>query len=203
MNIAAKYLLTTEVSFKKEDRPQLIQIWRKTLPENANIYLSKNDNSLLELRTVEDLIQLKKLLNEDFSQLKANTKILLQSDFRQNLLSFVEDVIPQITKLPMGDYLQMRYIEVPLCVYDDYKHWRNETIFKHVRNLKNIDSFVAYHSLLSAKPGVMFISSFSGDPEKYLSGFNNPAYQEIVRQAGDRFITGGNNGLYTTMYQKL
>lgn len=204
MNSATKYLLTTEVTFKAGDKSSLIAAWQKTLPENTQLYLSEIGNSLLELHALKNLNELTLLLNGNrFTQLKSKMKHFLQSDLSQELLSFVEDVIPQKNHLPAGTFLQMRHIEVPLRAYDEYDQWRKATIFKHVQQLKNVDSFVAYHSLLSSQPGVMFVSSFSCEPEDYLAGFKNPAYQEIIQQAGDRFIAGGKNGLYTTVYKKI
>ncbi|EKD91903.1 MAG: hypothetical protein ACD_29C00312G0001 [uncultured bacterium] len=204
MSVATRYLLTTEVLFDKENKPQLIAAWQKKLPANTNLYLSENEDTLLELQAVSELTELASLLKGDhFSQIKKDTKKYLRSDLRQELLSFVENVIPQKKSLPTGEFLQMRHIEVPLHVHDDYLDWRKDTIFKHVEKLKNIDSFVAYHSALSHQPGVMFVSSFSCSPKDYLAGFTNPTYQAIAQQAGDRFIVGGKQGLYTTLYKKI
>jgi hypothetical protein len=48
----------------------------------------------------------------------------------------------------------------------------------------------------------MFISGFSGPVQDYKAVFENEKYREIVRQAGDQFITGGPGGLYTRIYQR-
>ncbi|MCX7121992.1 MAG: hypothetical protein NTZ67_09540 [Gammaproteobacteria bacterium] len=204
MTTATYYLLTTEVSFEKENKEQLISAWQKKLTKDTKLYLAENSNSLLALQALHDLTQLTDLLKSDFfNKFKADTKHFLRSDLRQELLVFVENIVPQENSLPAGEYLQLRHIEVPLNVYEDYAAWRKETIFKHVKQLKNIDSFVAYHSVLSNQPGVMFVSSFSCAPEDYLAGFKTEAYQEIIKQAGDRFISGGKNGLYTTIYKEI
>lgn len=47
----------------------------------------------------------------------------------------------------------------------------------------------------------MFISSFNGDIENYTEAFTNKKYKEIIQQAGDSYITGGNEGLYTKIYR--
>ncbi|MCP5750878.1 hypothetical protein NL359_37760, partial [Klebsiella pneumoniae] len=74
--------------------------------------------------------------------------------------------------------------------------------FNVVRDNKDkIESFEAFHSLISGVPGVMFISSFNGDKSAYKEAFTNARYQEIIQQAGDNFITGGNDGLYTRIYR--
>ena len=67
-------------------------------------------------------------------------------------------------------------------------------------NKDKIESFEAFHSLISGVPGVMFISSFNGDKQSYKEAFTNARYQEIIQQAGDNYITGGNEGLYTRIY---
>ena len=70
-------------------------------------------------------------------------------------------------------------------------------------NSTTIESFDAYHSLISQIPGVMFISCFNGSVETYLKPFTDDNYKNIVTQAGDSYITGGNEGLYTKIYKKL
>ena len=49
----------------------------------------------------------------------------------------------------------------------------------------------------------MFVSSFDTTPQEYEAVFGSPRYQQIVQQAGDRYIVGGDRGLYTTIYQRL
>ncbi|MGW7342673.1 hypothetical protein [Streptomyces sp. NPDC054854] len=66
-----------------------------------------------------------------------------------------------------------------------------------MRTADEVEVFEAYHSVLSTEPGVMFVSGFSCDPAEYTAVFTSPRYQEIVRQAGDRFIAVGERGLYT------
>ncbi len=70
-------------------------------------------------------------------------------------------------------------------------------------NKEKITSFEAYHSLISGQPGVMFISAFNVDKESYLEVFTNERYLNIIQQAGDNYITGGNGGLYTRIYRSI
>lgn len=72
-----------------------------------------------------------------------------------------------------------------------------------MREASEVETFLAYHSLISSEPGVMFVSGFSGSLAAYSAVFGSPAYQDIVRQAGNRFITGGERGLYTKLYQDI
>lgn len=84
---------------------------------------------------------------------------------------------------------------------DEYRQWREKTIFDVVRNADEVQAFLAYHSVVSGQPGVMFISGFSADPENYNAVFASDRYRQIVQEAGDRYITGGANGLYTRTYR--
>ncbi len=197
---AAKYLLTTELEVNKTYIPQCLQLWQKFLDDDSRLYLDENSGSLLQLKALHSKKDLLKNLNQ--TSLKKELTPFANSDLRQELLEFKETVVPQESVLPSGQYVQLRHIEVPLNVHNEYLTWRNQTIFPHVKNLPQVQSFLAYHSLLSTAPGVMFVSSFSCSPEEYLQGFNNPAYQEIVKQAGQRFITGGAKGLFTKIYKK-
>lgn len=94
-------------------------------------------------------------------------------------------------------------MEVPPIKNAIYRAWREETIFGVVRENPEVEIFLAYHSVISMQPGVMFISGFSCDPVVYQAIFNSEKYQKIVRQAGDTYITGGPGGLYTKVYQRF
>jgi hypothetical protein len=204
MSKTSKYLLTTEVQFEKENKAKILDAWGKLICPQINLYLSENEESLLELYAIQSIFELAEFFKENrIDNLKSNISKLLKSDLHQEILTYKEDIVPQEKLLPTGSYIQLRHIEVPLNVYDKYLDWRSKTIFEHVKKLPTVNSFVAYHSLLSMQPGVMFVSSFSCEIGKYLAGFNNPAYQDIIKQAGDRFIAGGKNGLYTKIYKKF
>jgi hypothetical protein len=205
MQQASEYLLTTEVCLSDGKLNEGAEIWNKYLDDASQLYFSESSNSLLELRSISvgQLAELPKSLNDrHHKRLKKSLSPLMQSDFRQELLCFKEGVIDQKAYLPQGDYLQMRHIEVPLNVHENYLEWRERTIFSYVRELANIESFTAYHSCFSTLPGVMFVSSFSCDPKIYAANFSTDAYQEIVRQAGDKYISGGKEGLYTKIYKR-
>ena len=204
MSKASKYLLTTKVIFDEVDSGKVITIWKKSLLENAQIYKHNSDSSLLELREIASLDEIAETLKGDhYKNLKQELKNLLSSDFHQDILEFKENVVAQKECLPSSTYLQMRHIEVPLKRYDEYLEWREKTIFNYVKKLNKIDSFVAYHSLMSASPGVMFVCGFSNEVEKHLADFTTPEYTEIVSQAGDSYISGGEKGLYTEVYKKI
>ena len=47
----------------------------------------------------------------------------------------------------------------------------------------------------------MLISAFNGNKEAYTEAFTNAQYQQPTQQAGDDYITGGNEGLYTRIYR--
>ena len=127
----------------------------------------------------------------------------LKSDWRRQIVGHVEDVRTHLGGLEASRYLQIRYIEVPRSAHDAYLEWREQTIFKHVRGQDEIESFIAYHTQLSAKPGVVFLAGFSCAPERYLASFSTPHYLDIVRQAGDKYIFGGQQGLSTKVYERL
>jgi hypothetical protein len=204
MSHAAKYLLTTEISIKRDGIETVKESWLKTISNFSTfLYQAEESDSLLEIRGFNTITEFSEFLEQNvYINNFKNISHFFESDFSQELLLHKQDVVPQSDELPSGLFLQMRHIEVPLKVYDEYLNWRSETIFKHVRNLENIDSFTAYHSLLSKQPGVMFLSSFSCEPELYLPGFKNSSYGEIVKQAGKKYITGGKNALYTKIYKR-
>lgn len=124
----------------------------------------------------------------------------LSGDIRREILNFVEAPKSCAGALPDTPYLQLRHVEVKPEEYSAYRSWRDETIFDVVRKASEVEVFLAYHSLVSGQPGVMFLSGFSVEPETYGAIFASDRYRDIVQQAGDRYITGGTEGLYTKVY---
>ena len=158
-------------------------------------------NEILELRSFNDLKEIS-WVEEELNSMFHRLSDILSGDVRRELLTFVESPIDNPLALPDSKYIQLRHVEVPAHNYSQYRQWRDETIFNVVRDNKDkIKSFEAFHSLISGQPGVMFISSFDVDKEIYCEPFTNSNYKNIVQQAGDNYITGGNDGLYTRIYR--
>jgi len=138
-------------------------------------------------------------LSEDWERFAEH----MTGDVRRELLTLVETPKPISTPLPQTDFVQLRHVEVPPSRMSAYRAWRDETIFAVVRESVEVEIFLAYHSIVSGQPGVMFIAGFSGDPERYRAVFDSDRYRDIVRQAGDSYITGGTDGLYTRLYERV
>lgn len=178
--------------------------------KNATITLNKNSfyssldgDELIEFISLNSLDELTDYENR-FALAFSDYACYLRGDIKRELLRYVESPIKARTAIPQTNYVQLRHVEVLPSAYQAYLKWRNETIFEVVRNNSNtIDSFDAYHSLISQVPGVMFISCFNGSIEEYMEPFTNDHYKNIITQAGDSYITGGNEGLYTKVYKKL
>ncbi len=78
----------------------------------------------------------------------------LKADFQRQLLRFVEAPKNIDAALPSTPYIQLCHVEVPPSVYPNYLAWRDRTIFNVVRNADEVDTFLAYHSVVSGEPGV-------------------------------------------------
>lgn len=196
--IAANKIFMTEVLVDPENMDLCWDIWKTSANETnggTTVYY-RSGNSLIELQAINSFQQIESAMA---SQKSVETKLTpyLASDFRRQSFTLVEEVISGGQTLPSCKHLQLRYIEVPRKRYDEYIQWRKKTIFASVKNRPEIEEFRAYHTELSTQPGVMFFSGFSCEEDIYLKGFQSPEYQEIVKQAGNRYITGGEKGLYT------
>lgn len=202
MSAACSYLLTTEFQVKDGCLEQAADRWRQQQSSHHCLYFSEAKNSIVELKVVEKENISEVIPRDNDAALKALMSSLLRSDIKRELLTKKESVVDQQDVLPHSEYLQLRHIEVPLCVHEEYLTWREKTIFKFVKDMPCIDSFVAYHSVFSTLPGVMFVSGFSCDPANYLAGFSTETYINIIKQAGNRYIAGGEQGLYTSLYQR-
>jgi len=202
----SQYLLINCYSVLKGQEQNIQEFVTKneTITLNKNSFYSSLDgDELIEFISLNSLNELTDYENR-FALAFSNYACYLRGDIKRELLRYVESPIKARTAIPQTNYVQLRHIEVLPSAYQAYLKWRNETIFEVIRNNSNtIDSFDAYHSLISQVPGVMFISCFNGSIEEYMEPFTNDHYKNIITQAGDSYITGGNEGLYTKVYKKL
>lgn len=153
---------------------------------------------LLQLRAYEspaDFAAGMGLLTSDLERF-AN---FMNADVKRELLNYVEAPKSCSSPLPDTDYVQLRHIEVPPNRHAAYRTWREETIFQVVRDNAEVEVFLAYHSLVSTQPGVMFISGFSCLVKDYSAVFESNKYREIIRQADEQYVAGS---LYTRIYQR-
>lgn len=199
-------LLITEVTPKPGTALRVARAWGAlTGPAGVSerrIYVALDDSAVLELAALETLDAAATLATSwraAWDRLGQD----LASDFRRQLLTFVEAPKDTVAALPPTPYVQLRHVEVPPDNFADYRAWRERTIFEVVRSAPEVENFLAYHSAISTEPGVMFVSGFSGDVDRYGAVFSSTRYQQIVREAGDQFITGGRNGLYTRIYRHV
>ncbi|MDQ8701132.1 hypothetical protein RCO28_01345 [Streptomyces sp. LHD-70] len=204
--MSASLIVTSELSVKPDRVDEAAATWlslHADAPAHERaLFRGLDGTSLLEftvLPSVADVEALRTDWQRQFDQLAP----FAEGDFARELLEFIEAPKPTDLALPQTRYVQMRHVEVKPGQYQAYRAWREETIFDVVRGHDDAAVFLAYHSLLSSAPGVMFVSGFDCPPEQYNTAFTSPRYQEIVQQAGDRYITGGDRGLYTKFYERV
>jgi len=189
--MSTKHLLIAEITPKEGQAKAIANEW-VNLPTPQGVveravFYALDDSTVLELNALSSIHQIEALA-PSWEQVWTRLGASLASDFRRQLLTFVE--------------APLRHVEVPPGRFDEYRAWRERTIFDVVRNSTAVEQFIAYHSVISTEPGVMFLSGFSVEPDIYAETFNSPRYQKIVQEAGDNFITGGERGLYTKSYRR-
>ena len=199
-------LLLSEIPLQQGYAVEAAKTWiQHEQPGRAServIYQSLDQVTLLELISFDELSDLGGFTTAWPAEAEKLSPFVA-GDWRRQILQFVEPVKPTNHALPPTPYLQLRHVEVKPPMYNEYRSWRERTIYEVVRNHSDVEVFLAYHSLLSTEPGVMFLSGFSCEPETYEQIFQSPEYQEIVSQAGNRYITGGSAGLYTKIYRRI
>ncbi|WP_284575272.1 hypothetical protein [Streptomyces sp. 2P-4] len=203
--MSSTLLVLNEVAAAPGKADHVLEQWqqfnRKEPIAGRALYRSLDDDNLLEITPVAEVSEVA-ALNARWHELWDLVSEDLATDFRRQLLDFVEAPKDVAEPVPATPYVQLRHIEVKPREYAAYREWRENTIFNVVRRADEVKAFLAYHSLLSTEPGVMFVSGFECAPEQYQAVFTSPEYQEIVQQAGDRYIVGGESGLYTRVYQR-
>ncbi len=192
------FLLISRFPVKPGAAPAMIDALGESV--DTRVLSSLEADEVLELRAIPNgltLTEMATLLSPEAERLAG----YLVGDVRRELLSFVEAPKSCGGPLPDTPYIQLRHVEVKPEQASAYLEWRDKTIFDVVRGHDAAKVFLAYHSIISGQPGVMFVSGFSVEPEVYTSAFTSEHYAEIVRQAGDTYITGGTDGLYTKIYR--
>jgi len=168
--------------------------------DGRRVLKSTVNPEVVELRALNENLSLKELMFQAPSVGNSDIAQFLVGDVRREILSFVEAPKDCAELVPRTRFIQLRHVEVKPSMMAAYREWRERTIFDVVRGHAPAEIFLAYHSLISGQPGVMFVAGFDTDVETYTSAFTSPRYQEIVQQAGDTYITGGADGLYTEVY---
>lgn len=204
--MSSTYLLTTELPVQAEHADEAAEAWTGLLHTAADkdraLYRCLEADTLLELRALTGLDEIA-AADADFGTQWHTVGPFAASDFRRQALRFVEAPKEPGTALPVTRYVQLRYVEVKPPAYEAYLAWREATLFDIVRGAEEVESFSAYHTVVSTQPGVLLVSGFSCAPEEYQAPFASDQYHEIVRQAGDRYFTGGPSGLYTRVYERI
>ena len=155
---------------------------------------------VLELRAIDEQASLGSMAS-DVGPTVEKFAAHLSGDIRRELVEFVEAPKPTEGLIPDTPYVQLRHVEVKPQQMAAYRQWRENTIFNVVRDSGAVEIFLAYHSVVSGYPGVMFVSGYSVDPDTYGEVFASERYKEIVRTASETYITGGTEGLYTRTYR--
>lgn len=203
---SAPFVLISEAFVAPDAMEDAQRLWVRPLPCDDRftrlVYRGKTDDVMLDLTAFERLEQLDEILASR-REFEAEASGLLRGDWRRQILTHVEDVKPGTGPLPASPGLELRHIEVPPPVYPEYRDWRARTIFPAVKKRSEVEQFLAYHSVVSGAPGVMFIVGFSCDDADYTQVYETPEYREILRQAGGSFIAGGLSGLDTRIYHRL
>lgn len=196
-------LLVTEAPVTADRFDSAVATWSRHLdrPAGARLYRSLESSALLELRPLDSLADLE-TLRPAWSKLWTDLAPELSADVHRQVVEFVEAPKNTDEALPTTPYVQLRRVEVRPPVLDEYRAWRDRTIFETVRAADESEVFLAYHSLLSTEPGVLFVAGFSVAPAVHNAVFKTPAYEAILTEVREKYIIaeGGEGGLHTTTY---
>ena len=204
----APYLAVMEWEVEEGKLDEAAKIWINSKVsnffENSVLYKGLTKNSLVVLYEVTNFSVIQQFVESDeFKQfVKAQAKYM-QSDFHQSIVGLVEDVIRRKQLIPKTKYMQLRSIEVPLSDIDSYLEWRKCRIFEFVKRNDKVTSFLAFHSVFSTVPGVLFVTEFEGNPDEYRASFLTDEYKQIIKEAGHDHIKSGEQGLQTFEYEKV
>ncbi|MFD6511048.1 hypothetical protein [Bacillus sp. NPDC060175] len=197
------YLVVSEWEFLSDKAVESQQVWyesrAKELMPSAVLYKGIDRNNLVLLYKVDAFSEIQAFIeSEEYEEFVHNLAPFMTSDFRQGIYGLADVVKSRDNLVPTTNYMQLRTIEVPLSGIDSYLEWRKGSIFKFVQKNEKVKSFLAFHSVISANPGVLFIAEFEKEPKEFRDSFLTPEYQEIIKEAGHDHIKGG---LHTHEYE--
>ena len=204
----APYLAVMEWEVEEGKLDEAAKIWTNSKVskffENSVLYKGLTKNSLVVLYEVTNFSVIQQFVESDeFKQfVKAQAKYM-QSDFHQSIVGLVEDVNRRKQLIPKTKYMQLRSIEVPLSDIDSYLEWRKRRIFEFVKRNDKVTSFLAFHSVFSTVPGVLFVTEFEWNTDEYRASFLTDEYKQIIKEAGHDHIKSGEQGLQTFEYEKV
>lgn len=202
--MSARLLLVTEVPVQSEEIDKTIAAWtaHNAASEHGGsvLYRSIDDADLLvELTPVTGLAEIAER-DAAHRELAATIAPALAGDFRRQVVEFVEAPKDTDEPLPATAYIQLRHVEVKPPVHDAYREWRDRTIFDVVRTRRG-----------RGLPGLPLPAEHRARRAVRLrilrrtrcipGGVHLPRYQDIVKQAGDTYIT--DRGLYTRIYARV
>lgn len=201
MNLNTKkgsYLVVMEWEYMKGSEEKVASIWNqseaKKLMPSSVLYKAIKKDTFVIIYNVKDFLEIQAFVeSNEYKDFVNAIAEYTTSDIHQDIHGFVDTVLPRENYVPQTKYMQLRQIEVPLSGIDDYLEWRKRTIFKYVQKNDKVTSFLAFHSVLSSTPGVLFVTEFEGDPDEYRNSFLTPEYQVIIKEAGHDHIKGGLN----------
>jgi hypothetical protein len=199
------YVMIAKAYIKNEAWEKAKLLWENNyLQANYSrvVYERAEEYALLEIIALPDMDDMANIIRNRHDFIN-NAKQFMRSDWHITVLQYMEDLKPTVKPVPTSHFIELRHIEVPLSIYEEYKQWREKTIYRVLKPKKEIEVFSYYHTILGEKPGVYFIVGFSTDIPSYTGVYQEPEYQEILRQAGQNYITGGLAGLSTEIYKKL
>ena len=204
----APYLAVMEWEVEEGKLDEAAKIWINSKVsnffENSVLYKGLTKNSLVVLYEVTNFSVIQQFVESDeFKQFVNAQAKYMQSDFHQSIVGLVEDVIRRKQLIPKTKYMQLRSIEVPLSDIDSYLEWRKRRIFEFVKRNDKVTSFLAFHSVFSTVPGVLFVTEFEGNPDEYRASFLTDEYKQIIKEAGHDHIKSGEQGLQTFEYEKV
>ncbi|PMR66682.1 hypothetical protein C1I62_00715 [Streptococcus intermedius] len=204
----APYLAVMEWEVEEGKLDEAAKIWTNSKVsnffENSVLYKGLTKNSLVVLYEVTNFSVIQQFVESDeFEQFVKVQAKYMQSDFHQYIVGLVEDVIRRKQLIPKTKYMQLRSIEVPLSDIDSYLEWRKRRIFEFVKRNDKVTSFLAFHSVFSTVPGVLFVTEFEGNPDEYRASFLTDEYKQIIKEAGHDHIKSGEQGLQTFEYEKV
>ncbi|HFI0626220.1 TPA: hypothetical protein ACGO2E_001428 [Streptococcus suis] len=204
----APYLAVMEWEVEKGKLDEAANVWTNSKVsnffENSVLYKGLTKNSLVVLYEVKDFSVIQQFVeSNEFKQFLNDQSKYMQSDFHQSIVGLVEEVLERKQLIPKTKYMQLRSIEVPLSNIDFYLEWRRRRIFEFVKRNDKVTSFLAFHSVFSTVPGVLFVTEFEGNPDEYRASFLTDEYKQIIKEAGHDHIKSGEQGLQTFEYEKV
>jgi hypothetical protein len=167
-----------------------------------SIYQHEAGDRLLELVALPDLGALGPLMSDPaWLEIERSVRPRLAVDFRRQVHT-LRYCARQSSTLPTAASLQLTRMEVAPKLTQSHQALREQMLYPHAEKSSVVESFLAFDSLISTEPGVLYLTGFSCEKSRFVEEFATGRQREFLTEVALRFVIGGEAAIHSSLWLK-